>query len=176
MHGIWNYEHNGNCPFLAVLAGLCLMQLAVPKLRSSAGLLKFNAALEEADYDLTVWRTRAGLPAKETSLLDADDAAGWELAEALLRPRSIEVNEDSGTVKFVNTNKQAARLGVAQALEHRFMQQVSQLLPSFLLLQAWRSVHEWAPLYKPNACPQPQVQLKSKATSTLKLCTFTCGS
>lgn len=100
------------------------MQLAVPKLRTSSGLLKFNEALKAADYDLAVWRERTNLPAKETALLDADDSAGWDLAEALLRPRKIEVNEDSGTVKFVNTNKQAARLGVSQALDHRFMQQV----------------------------------------------------
>ena len=100
------------------------MQLAVPKLRSASGLLKFNSAFKEAAYDLGTWRDRANLPAKETAILDAEDAAGWDLAEALLRPRAIDINEESGRVKFVNTNGQAARLGVSLALNHRFIQLV----------------------------------------------------
>lgn len=100
------------------------MQLAVPKLRSASGLQKFNSAFKAAGYDLGAWRDRANLSAKETAILDAEDAAGWELAEALLRPRSIDINEDSGSVKFVNTNGQAARLGVSLALNHRFIKLV----------------------------------------------------
>ena len=105
-------------------AGLCLMQLAVPRLRSASNLQKFNTALMAAGHDLAAWRVRANLPAKETAILDADNAAGWQLAEALLRPRKIVTDEETGTVKFINTNGQAARLGVSQALGHRFMQQV----------------------------------------------------
>ena len=109
-------------------AGLCLMQLAVPRLRSGSNLQKFNAALKAAGHDLAAWRVRANLPAKESAILDADDAAGWQLAEALLRPRKIETDEEAGTVKFVTANGQAARLGVSQALGHRFMQQVGHAL------------------------------------------------
>lgn len=100
------------------------MQLAIPKLRSASGLQKFNSALKEADYDIHTWRARASLPAKETAILDAEDSAGWELAEALLRPREIEIDEESGSVTFVNAKGQATRLGVSQALNHRFLQQV----------------------------------------------------
>ena len=100
------------------------MQLALPKLRTDTGLKSFNSSLKSVGYDLTAWRKRAGLSSKDTIVLDADDSAGWQLAEALLRPREIEVDEETGSVKFVNTNREAARLGVSLALTHRFMRQV----------------------------------------------------
>ena len=101
------------------------MQLALPKLRSGTGLKTFNSSLKSVGYDLSAWRRRASLSSKETAVLDADDSAGWELAEALLRPRQIEVDEESGAVKFVNTNQsEAVRLGVSLALTHKFMKQV----------------------------------------------------
>ena len=107
-----------------LLVGLVLMQLALGKVRSGSGLKAFNTALEAVDYDLSAWRRRANLSSKDTAILDADDSAGWELAEALLRPRSIEVDEESGAVKFVNTNHEAVRLSVSLALTHKFIKQV----------------------------------------------------
>lgn len=109
-------------------AGLVLMQLALPKLRSSSGLKAFNSSLESVEYDLMAWRRRAGMSPKDTAILDADASAGWELAEALLRPRQIEVDEETGAVKFVNTNHEAIRLSVSLALTHTFMQQVRHVL------------------------------------------------
>ncbi len=74
-------------------AGLVLMQLAIPQLRSDRGLLAFNEAIKKADYDLEAWRgaSRHGF-AKQNAVLDADDGAGWKLAAAMLRKRTLEVN------------------------------------------------------------------------------------
>lgn len=116
------------------------MQLALPKLRSSSGLKAFNSSLESVEYDLMAWRQKGNMPPRDTAILDADDSAGWELAEALLRPRQIEVDEETGAVKFVNTNHEAIRLSVSLALTHNFMKQVwnSDLsLQQGVYLQQW---------------------------------------
>ena len=105
-------------------AGLVLMQLSIAKLRTGNGLKAFNTALKASGFDLMSWRRKANLPARDTAILDADDGSGWELAEALLRPREIEVDEESGSVKFVNSNHEAIRLGVGLALTHKFLKQV----------------------------------------------------
>ncbi len=68
------------------------MQLAVPKLRSSSGLKAFSKALQAYRCDLEAWRERERLSPAQTALLDAEDGAGWDLAQALLRPRKLEVN------------------------------------------------------------------------------------
>lgn len=107
-------------------AGLVLMQLALPKLRTGTGLKSFNSSLKSVAFDVKAWRRRANLSSKDTAILDADDSAGWDLAEALLRPRMIDVDEESGAVKFVNTNHEAVRLGVSLALTHNFMNQAQQ--------------------------------------------------
>ncbi len=109
---------------LLLAAGLVLMQLSIAKLRLGNGLKAFNTALKASGFDLMCWRRKANLPARNTAILDADDGSGWELAEALLRPREIEVDEESGSVKFVNSNHEAIRLGVGLALTHKFMKQV----------------------------------------------------
>lgn len=72
-------------------AGLVLMQLAVPKLRSASALRTFNKQLQDLRCDLGEWRARERLPAAQTAALDANDGAGWDLAQALLRPRKLEV-------------------------------------------------------------------------------------
>lgn len=72
-------------------AGLVLMQLAVPRLRSSSALRSFNRSLQNLRCDLNEWRVRERLPASQTTALDADNGAGWDLAQALLRPRKVEV-------------------------------------------------------------------------------------
>ncbi|KAL0031978.1 hypothetical protein WJX79_009976 [Trebouxia sp. C0005] len=107
-------------------AGLVLMQLSIAKLRTGNGLKAFNTALKASGFDLMSWRRKANLPARDTVILDADDGSGWGLAEALLRPREIEVDEESGSVKFVNSNHEAIRLGVGLALTHKFMKQAQQ--------------------------------------------------
>eukprot|EP00884_Botryococcus_braunii_P000646 jgi/Botrbrau1/10582/Bobra.0358s0005.1 len=105
-------------------AGLVLMQLAVPKLRTSSGLRVFNAAIKRHDYDLFKWRENERLPARETAILDANDGLGWKLAESLLRPRKVEVGDD-GSVRFVE-DKGARRLPIIGALRHPFLQQAVQ--------------------------------------------------
>ena len=72
-------------------AGLVLMQLAVPKLRPSSALKAFNKSLQACKCDLDAWRERERLAPAQAALLDADESAGWDLAQALLRPRKLEV-------------------------------------------------------------------------------------
>ena len=67
------------------------MQLAIPRLRSSSALRSFNRSLQNLRCDLNEWRMRERLPASQTAALDADNGAGWDLAQALLRPRKLEV-------------------------------------------------------------------------------------
>lgn len=81
-------------------AGLVMMQLALPRLRTPTQLRSFNTALEAADYDLYAWREKARLPIRETAILDENKEAGWKLAAALLRPRRTR-QEPDGHVSFV---------------------------------------------------------------------------
>lgn len=74
-------------------AGLVMMQLAVPKLRSTSALKTFNKSFQACKCELDAWRERERLAPAQTALLDADDGAGWELAQALLRPRKLEVSD-----------------------------------------------------------------------------------
>ena len=71
--------------------GLVLLQLAIPRLRSSVGIKQFNLQYKKARFNLQAWLDKERLPAKESVLLDADAGAGWDLAAALLRPRDIQV-------------------------------------------------------------------------------------
>ncbi len=72
-------------------AGLVLMQLAVPRLRSAAALRGFREAMTACNHDLAAWRARERPPPAQTAALGANGGAGWELASSLLRPRRIEV-------------------------------------------------------------------------------------
>lgn len=72
-------------------AGLVLMQLAVPKLRTISALKSFNQQFRKSGYNLQTWKKRQALPESETAILDHDDGLGWSLAGALLRPRGIQV-------------------------------------------------------------------------------------
>ena len=67
-----------------------MMQLGIAKLRSAAGLRAFSMALARCDHNLDRWRANERLHPVSTAVLDADDGAGWDLAEALLRPRKIQ--------------------------------------------------------------------------------------
>lgn len=66
-----------------------LLQLALPKLRSAAGMRQFNDQMRRLRYDLAVWR-ESERP-RDAGVLDAEGGAGWDLAAALLRPRDIQV-------------------------------------------------------------------------------------
>ncbi|KAL5540851.1 hypothetical protein UlMin_043633 [Ulmus minor] len=67
-------------------AGIVLLQMAIPSLRSKAGLKNFNAELKVYKYDLNQWReyTRR-LP--DLTLLDLDSGRGWDLATKLISER-----------------------------------------------------------------------------------------
>ena len=72
-------------------AGVTLLQMCIPSLRSDNNLIAFRRTLEENGESLTDWRNK--LPARVTSkgpdaegfdVLDADDRAGWDLVKSLM--------------------------------------------------------------------------------------------
>ncbi|RRT76509.1 hypothetical protein B296_00009043 [Ensete ventricosum] len=69
-------------------AGITLMQMAVPSLRSSTGLKNFNSELKSAGYDLTRWRESTRLR-PDLQLLDLDSGRGWDLATKLISERGF---------------------------------------------------------------------------------------
>jgi len=71
-------------------AGLVLLQMALPSLRTDNSLVAMRRAWDKGDHDLEAWRDvyeRRGLAgnAEGWALLDADDGAGWELVRRLCR-------------------------------------------------------------------------------------------
>ncbi|KAI3993721.1 hypothetical protein MKX01_002734 [Papaver californicum] len=69
-------------------AGITLMQMAIPSLRSSAGLKNFNSELKAAGYDLKKWREVTRLR-PDFRLLDLDSGRGWDLATKLISERGF---------------------------------------------------------------------------------------
>ncbi|PKU70285.1 serine/threonine-protein kinase STN8, chloroplastic [Dendrobium catenatum] len=69
-------------------AGIILMQMAVPGLRSTAALKNFNSELKGVDYDLNSWRevTRSR---PDLRILDLDSGRGWDLATKLVSERGF---------------------------------------------------------------------------------------
>ena len=55
-------------------------QLCLSSLRSDVQLQRFNRELRRYNYDLLRWKRSRRFHARETTLLDADGGAGWELA------------------------------------------------------------------------------------------------
>ena len=96
--------------FDAYSAGVLLVQLCVPQLRSQANVRQFNAQLRTFDQDLDAWRRYNGQRMDFTQL-DRQGGAGWDLARRLLAPRDA-------------LNR--GRLSVGGALRHRYF-----LLPDF---------------------------------------------
>ena len=92
-------------------AGVVMMQLALPSLRTNSGLVTFNKSLKRFGYDLFLWRdaNKGQLSRSKTVVLDAGDGAGWDLARQLLRPRAYD--EDAEVAAAVARNK--ARKGKA---------------------------------------------------------------
>lgn len=88
-------------------AGVVMMQLALPSLRTNSGLITFNRSLKRCGYDLFLWRdlNRGQLSRSKTAVLDAGDGAGWDLARALLRPRSYD--EDAWAAAQVSAERTA---------------------------------------------------------------------
>jgi serine/threonine protein kinase len=89
-------------------AGVILMQLALPSLRTNRGLSSFNRGLKRCDYDLNLWRTKnkGQLGRSKTVLLDAGGDAGWKLAAELLkgRPYWLEKKAEKSGEKLDNNN------------------------------------------------------------------------
>ncbi len=73
-----------------IRAGLVMMQLAVPRLRSASAIKAFNQQFRRCCHDLRTWRDSERLSPRDTQVLDANGGLGWDLAGALLRPRDIQ--------------------------------------------------------------------------------------
>ncbi|KAM1442468.1 hypothetical protein EV2_010407 [Malus domestica] len=85
-------------------AGIILLQMAIPSLRSSAGLKNFNSEIKMVKYDLNKWRDYTRLR-PDLSLLDLDSGRGWDLATKLVSER--------GSLR-------RGRLSAAAALRHPY--------------------------------------------------------
>ncbi|KAK8949942.1 hypothetical protein KSP40_PGU006545 [Platanthera guangdongensis] len=85
-------------------AGIILMQMAVPSLRSIPALKNFNSELKTAGYNLNTWRecTRSR---PDLCILDLDSGSGWDLATKLVWERS---------------SLRRGRLSAAAALRHPY--------------------------------------------------------
>lgn len=62
------------------------MHMAVPSLRSSAGLKNFNSELKLYEYDLKRWRERTRSK-PDLRILDLDSGRGWDLVTRLISER-----------------------------------------------------------------------------------------
>lgn len=85
-------------------AGIVLLQMAIPSLRSTAGLKNFNTELKGLGYDLNRWRERTRTR-PDTRILDLDKGRGWDLATRLI--------SEGGSLR-------RGRLSAAAALRHSY--------------------------------------------------------
>ena len=129
-------------------AGIVLLQLALPALRSPKALANFKAEYEAANYDLRAWRDGCrwlGWRRDGSGVLDAwgggdDDRSGggWDLAQGLLQPRADLEFRDDGSVSFGaggggggggsgKARPGAARLSASEALRHPFLRAAAAL-------------------------------------------------
>ncbi|GFP87405.1 serine/threonine-protein kinase stn8 chloroplastic [Phtheirospermum japonicum] len=67
-------------------AGIVLMQMAIPTIRSTSGLKNFNIELKAVGYDLKRWREKTRMR-PDLSVLDLDSGRGWDLATKLISDR-----------------------------------------------------------------------------------------
>ncbi|KAG9443272.1 hypothetical protein H6P81_014612 [Aristolochia fimbriata] len=95
-----------NCPDLFDMysVGITFLQMAVPSLRSTAGLKNFNSELKAAGYDLNKWRENTRTR-PDLRLLDLDSGRGWDLATKLISERGF---------------RRRGRLSAAAALRHPY--------------------------------------------------------
>ncbi|KAK9289782.1 hypothetical protein L1049_007941 [Liquidambar formosana] len=69
-------------------AGIVLLQMAIPTLRSTAGLKNFNSEIKSARYDLKRWRENTRLR-PDFTILDLDSGRGWDLVTKLISERGF---------------------------------------------------------------------------------------
>ncbi|KAM3690030.1 hypothetical protein ACJW31_09G091100 [Castanea mollissima] len=69
-------------------AGIVLLQMSIPALRSTSGLKNFNVEIKTNGYDLNKWRDYTRLRADFT-ILDLDLGRGWDLATKLISERGF---------------------------------------------------------------------------------------
>lgn len=69
-------------------AGIVLLQMAIPSLRSTSGLKNFNLELKTVGYDLRNWREKTRMR-PDLSILDLDSGRGWDLATKLISERGF---------------------------------------------------------------------------------------
>lgn len=67
-------------------AGIVLLQMAIPNLRSTAGLKNFNIELKGVGYDLNRWREKTRMR-PDLGILDLDSGRGWDLVTKLISER-----------------------------------------------------------------------------------------
>lgn len=67
-------------------AGVVLLQMAIPSLRSPAALKNFNLEIKTCQYDLIKWRDYTRLR-PNFQILDSDSGRGWDLATKLVCER-----------------------------------------------------------------------------------------
>ncbi|CAN0879534.1 Serine/threonine-protein kinase STN8, chloroplastic [Linum grandiflorum] len=67
-------------------AGVVLLQMAIPTLRSTSGLKNFNMEIKNANYDLERWRKSTRLR-PDLTILELDSGRGWDLATKLISER-----------------------------------------------------------------------------------------
>ncbi|KAL3163274.1 hypothetical protein ABBQ32_009669 [Trebouxia sp. C0010 RCD-2024] len=88
-------------------AGVLLLQMAVPELRTQSSQRNFSVDVAAAEFDMNLWRKRAESKSRPPNfqLLDRNSGAGWDLVCKLVTERN---------------GLQRGRLSAAQALQHRF--------------------------------------------------------
>ncbi|KAJ4832551.1 Serine/threonine-protein kinase stn8, chloroplastic [Turnera subulata] len=67
-------------------AGIVLLQMAIPTLRSITSLKNFNTEIKKAQYDLNRWREITRLR-PDLTILELDSGRGWDLATKLISER-----------------------------------------------------------------------------------------
>ncbi|GAU37175.1 hypothetical protein TSUD_391650 [Trifolium subterraneum] len=67
-------------------AGIVLLQMAIPTLRSPAALKNFNLEIKTCGYDLKKWREFTRLR-PDFQILDSESGRGWDLATKLISER-----------------------------------------------------------------------------------------
>lgn len=99
------WQQNSPDLFDMYSAGIVLMQMAIPTLRSSAALKNFNLEIKTVGYDLKKWKEKTRLR-HDLSILDLDSGRGWDLATKLISERGSFLRR--------------GRLSAADALRHPY--------------------------------------------------------
>lgn len=85
---LWLLQLNSPDLFDTYSAGIVLMQMAIPTLRSTGGLKNFNSELKAVGYDLNKWREYTRLR-PDLRILDLDSGSGWDLVTKLISERGF---------------------------------------------------------------------------------------